>query len=84
MGLEVSGAKQTSHAVKKKIPQDVKIEKGPKTCSDDGKNHGAKHVSGYVEKPEKKSKAENLCFNCRNHRHFAAKFPKRIMTKQEG
>lgn len=44
MRLEAAGAKLSSDAVKAKILQDVKVERGPKTCSDDGSPVGRSEV----------------------------------------
>lgn len=70
MGLETSGANLTSDAVKAKILQDVKLERGPLNSNDDGALY-TKNRNKF--KLHAKKKPDKTCFNSGKPGHFASK-----------
>ncbi|XP_055605520.1 uncharacterized protein LOC129753699 [Uranotaenia lowii] len=74
MGLEASGTALTSDAVKAKILQDVKLERGSVGSSTDGALYSKMNRKKSSESKDG-VKNEKLCYNCEKPVHFAIKCP---------
>lgn len=80
MGLEASGKAMSADAVKAKILQDVKVERGPRCSNEDGAFYSSSR-NFRAKDDARKSKGPKACFKCNKVGHFANKCPENANQK---